>query len=153
MQKVALYSISKKGRDEFETINDNYIKLISRYADFKDEFVYNKQIDKAQKEGPQSAKASYTDALKPQMMKNFSIILDPAGKEMTSEAFSQIFEKEEQVAFFIGGAYGFDEEIKKAADMVVSLSRLTMSHKLARTMLLEQIYRGFTIVNNHPYHK
>lgn len=152
MPKVAIYSILKKGKDEFDEINSNYLKLISRYADIKDEMIFNKQIEKAQKEGETSAKASYTDAFAPHM-KGFSILLDPAGKEMTSEAFSTIFEKEDHIAFFIGGAYGFDETIKRKADMVITLSRLTMSHKLARSVLLEQIYRGLTIVNNHPYHK
>jgi 23S rRNA (pseudouridine1915-N3)-methyltransferase len=99
-----------------------------------------------------SAKAAYTAAFKP-YMKGFTVVLDPEGKEMTSEAFSRIFEQEEPVGFFIGGAYGFDDAIKKEATLLLSLSRLTMSHKLARSVLLEQIYRGFTIVNNHPYHK
>ena len=152
MQKVTVYSILKKGKDEFEEINQNYLKLISRFADIRDECLFTKQIEKAQKEGEASAKASYTAAFKPHM-KGFTVVLDPEGKEMTSEAFSRIFEQEESVGFFIGGAYGFDDEIKKEASLLLSLSRLTMSHKLARSVLLEQIYRGFTIVNNHPYHK
>ena len=151
MQKVTIYSILKKGKDEFDEINSNYVKLISRFADVKDEFIFNKQIDKAQKEGANAAKASYTEAFLP-LMKGYAVILDPTGKEMTSEQFSRIFE-EDHVAFFIGGAYGFDEAIRQKADKVISLSRLTMSHKLARSVLLEQIYRGLTILNNHPYHK
>lgn len=152
MQKVAVYSILKKGKDEFDEINKNYVKLISRFADVKDEFIFNKQIDKAQKEGGDVAKAAYTEAFLP-LMKGYSVVLDPAGKEMTSEAFSRIFEENDHIAFFIGGAYGFDESIKQKANQVISLSRLTMSHKLARSVLLEQIYRGLTIVNKHPYHK
>jgi 23S rRNA (pseudouridine1915-N3)-methyltransferase len=150
--KIALYSILKKGKDEFDEINRNYVKLISRFADVKDEFIFNKQIDRAQKEGGVVAKASYTEAFLP-LMKGYSVILDPAGKEMTSEEFSRIFEENDHIAFFIGGAYGFDDTIRRKADRVISLSRLTMSHKLARSVLLEQIYRGLTIVNNHPYHK
>lgn len=152
MPKIALYSILKKGKDEFDEINRNYVKLISRFADVKDEFIFNKQIDRAQKEGGVVAKASYTEAFLP-LMKGYSVILDPAGKEMTSEDFSRIFEENDHIAFFIGGAYGFDDTIRRKADRVISLSRLTMSHKLARSVLLEQIYRGLTIVNNHPYHK
>jgi 23S rRNA (pseudouridine1915-N3)-methyltransferase len=152
VQKVAVYSILKKGKDEFDEINKNYVKLISRFADVKDEFIFNKQIDKAQKEGGSVARASYTEAFLP-LMKGYTVVLDPAGKEMTSEDFSRVFDEEDHIAFFIGGAYGFDDTIRRKADKVISLSRLTMSHKLARSVLLEQIYRGLTIVNNHPYHK
>lgn len=142
----------KKNKDEFEQLDKNYLKLISNYASIKDEYVYTKQIEKAQKDSPDSARSSYTKAFEPHMS-GFSIALDPSGKDIKSEEFSKILEKEGSVGFFIGGAYGFDEEMRKKADMVIRLSSLTLSHKLARTMLLEQIYRAFTIINNHPYHK
>ena len=152
MQKVFVYSILKKGKDEFEPINKHYMKLISKYADIQDVWVYNKQIDKAQKEGERQAQAAYTDAFT-SSMKGVNIVLDPGGKELDSESFSRLMAQDEPVAFFIGGAYGFDDAMRQRATHVISLSRLTMSHKLARSVLFEQIYRGFTIVNNHPYHK
>jgi 23S rRNA (pseudouridine1915-N3)-methyltransferase len=58
-----------------------------------------------------------------------------------------------EVNFFIGGAYGHAPEFLKRCDRVVSLSKLTMSHKIAKTVLAEQIYRALTILHNHPYHK
>ena len=57
------------------------------------------------------------------------------------------------VKFFIGGAYGFEEQFLKQCDKVISLGKITMSHKIAKVVLLEQIYRGFSILSNHPYHK
>ncbi len=152
MQKVFVYSILKKGKDEFETINKHYMKLISKYADIQDNWIYTKQIDKAQKEGERQAQAAYGDAFS-SCMKGVNIVLDPGGKELDSEGFSRLVSHDEPVAFFIGGAYGFDDTMRAKASHVISLSRLTMSHKLARSVLFEQIYRAFTIVNNHPYHK
>ena len=55
--------------------------------------------------------------------------------------------------FFIGGAYGFEDDFLKKSDAVISLGKITMSHKIAKAVLLEQIYRGFSILTNHPYHK
>ncbi len=57
------------------------------------------------------------------------------------------------IKFFIGGAYGFEENFLKKSDQVISLGKLTMSHKIAKAVLLEQIYRGFSILTIHPYHK
>ena len=57
------------------------------------------------------------------------------------------------VTFVIGGAYGLSDSIIQASDLVLSLSRLTFSHRLARLVLLEQLYRAFTIIHNTGYHK
>lgn len=55
--------------------------------------------------------------------------------------------------FFVGGAYGFEDSFLKKSNAVISLGKITMSHKIAKVVLLEQIYRGFSILSNHPYHK
>ncbi len=57
------------------------------------------------------------------------------------------------LSFLIGGAYGFEEDFLNKGHAIISLSKLTMSHKIAKVVLLEQIYRGFSILSNHPYHK
>lgn len=57
------------------------------------------------------------------------------------------------VKFFVGGAYGFEDSFLKKSDAIISLGNITMSHKIAKAVLLEQIYRGFSILSNHPYHK
>jgi 23S rRNA (pseudouridine1915-N3)-methyltransferase len=79
--------------------------------------------------------------------------LDESGKVYDSIGFSNIFEKENEINFFIGGAYGFEDNFLKQCNEVVSLSKLTFSHKIAKIVLLEQIYRALSIVNKHPYHK
>jgi len=83
------------------------------------------------------------------------ILMDPAGVAMESGPFAQIFSKAEMLGydlvFAIGGHDGHPEEWKKKADMLISLSAMTMPHELARAVLAEQIYRAFTILRGHPY--
>jgi 23S rRNA (pseudouridine1915-N3)-methyltransferase len=83
------------------------------------------------------------------------ILMDPAGVSLDSEAFAQIFSKAEMsghdLVFAVGGHDGHPEEWRKKADMLVSLSAMTMPHELARAVLTEQIYRAFTILRGHPY--
>ncbi len=83
------------------------------------------------------------------------ILLDPAGKPLDSNRFATIFEKAEMhghdLVFVIGGHAGLPDDWRKRADLLVSLSAMTMPHELARAVLAEQIYRAFTILRGHPY--
>jgi 23S rRNA (pseudouridine1915-N3)-methyltransferase len=83
------------------------------------------------------------------------VFLDPAGKAMDSEAFAALIGKAElearDVAFLIGGHDGLPPEWKPRADLLLSLSAMTMPHELARAVLAEQIYRALTILRGHPY--
>jgi 23S rRNA (pseudouridine1915-N3)-methyltransferase len=85
------------------------------------------------------------------------ILLDEHGDEMTSPEFAGFLGRYRdggvpELAFTIGGAYGFSESFRARADKTIALSRMTFTHQMARVFLLEQIYRGFTILNNEPYH-
>lgn len=83
------------------------------------------------------------------------IFLDPMGKEMDSPAFAKILDSAamqgQDLIFLVGGHDGLTPELRSRADLLLSLSRLTWPHELARAMLAEQIYRGFAILKNHPY--
>lgn len=86
------------------------------------------------------------------------ICLDPRGKSLTSEKFSELFikqlEKEgSRLSFVIGGAEGLSEKMKKRASLLISLSPLTFTHQLTRLILVEQIYRALEIDRGSPYHK
>ena len=87
------------------------------------------------------------------LSKSFNIILHPDGKIIDSYEFSKLLDDKIAIKFFIGGAYGFEKDFLNKGDVVISLGALTMSHKIAKVVLLEQIYRGFSILTNHPYHK
>jgi 23S rRNA (pseudouridine1915-N3)-methyltransferase len=84
------------------------------------------------------------------------ICLDPGGKILSTENLSKIInnhrEAASKICFAIGGASGFGEKIKKRANHIISFGKITLPHLMARCVLIEQIYRSFTIVNNHPYH-
>ena len=83
------------------------------------------------------------------------ILLDPAGKMMDSQRFSSLLSEAELQArdllFLVGGHDGLPREWRPRADLLLSLSPLTMPHELARAVLAEQIYRGLTLLRGHPY--
>ena len=84
-----------------------------------------------------------------------SVALDEQGKFLSSKAFALFLEKYggKEIVFILGGPYGLDEPLKKAADFCLSLSPMTLVHGMARMFLLEQIYRAFTLLRGEPYHK
>ncbi len=89
---------------------------------------------------------------------DFLVLLDPKGKEFTSEEFSNLMSSYRdrslaRLVFVIGGHSGVSPAVRKRANQLVSLSRLTFNHQMARLFLLEQIYRAFTLIHHIPYHK
>jgi len=85
---------------------------------------------------------------------SFVIALDEKGNKFTSQSFTAYLEKISQpICFIIGGAFGLSEAVKTRADALLSLSDMTMPHIIARVILVEQLYRAYSISNNHPYHK
>lgn len=88
---------------------------------------------------------------------DYLIALDERGKEFTSEGLAKLIqqranESTKQLVFLIGGAYGLDENVLKAARLRWSLSALTFPHQLVRLILAEQVYRACTILQNEKYH-
>ena len=85
------------------------------------------------------------------------IALCVEGRRFTSESFSQLISglnaQGRGMAFIIGGSYGLSEEVKRRSDFRMSMSDMTFPHRLARVMLLEQIYRGYMIAAGREYHK
>ncbi len=88
---------------------------------------------------------------------SLDILLDRKGKKIDSIKFSNLFYEQslinKNINFFIGGSNGLNEEYHKDFDKIISFGDLTWPHKMFKIMLLEQIYRSITIINNHPYHK
>lgn len=83
------------------------------------------------------------------------ILLDPLGRSLDSTAFAELFAKAEMLGhdlvFMVGGHDGLPAAWRERADLLISLSAMTMPHELARAMLAEQIYRAFTMLRGHPY--
>jgi 23S rRNA (pseudouridine1915-N3)-methyltransferase len=150
--QIKIFCIEKNSNKEVEDLCLEYKKMISRYASFADVSIFDKQIAQAQTQGAVQAKNAYTKAYEP-YLKGYNIALDVTGKEYDSFEFSKIFDGSVHINFFIGGAFGFENEFLKKTQRVISLSKLTYAHKIAKVVLYEQIYRGLCIKNNHPYHK
>ncbi|MDO5442198.1 MAG: 23S rRNA (pseudouridine(1915)-N(3))-methyltransferase RlmH [Bacteroidia bacterium] len=85
------------------------------------------------------------------------ILLDEHGREMTSVEFAGAMEEKmsrtsRDIVFIIGGAYGFSSDVYARAGGKISLSKMTFSHQMVRTIFAEQLYRAFTIIKGEPYH-
>ncbi|AJC85727.1 23S rRNA (pseudouridine(1915)-N(3))-methyltransferase RlmH [Campylobacter sp. RM16704] len=150
--QINLLSIQKNNNDEFSKINKQYTSLIKKFCNFNDICIFSNKITLAQNINATEAKKAYTSALNP-YKKGFCIALDEQGKEFTSTEFAKLLRDKHEISFFIGGAYGFEKEFIAQMHISIALSKMTLIHKFAKTMLLEQIYRAFCINTNHPYHK
>ncbi len=100
-----------------------------------------------------------TELLKNAIPENYyRILLDSKGKSLSSEEFSEKISQTFQmrakgIVFIIGGAIGFTDDLRKEADLILSFSKMTFTHQMIRLLLIEQIYRAFSILNNSKYHK
>lgn len=135
---------------------DEYSKRLSFYVKFEMEVIADvknvknlSENQQKEKEGEQIlAKIGATDQL---------VLLDENGASFSSVGFSDYLQKKmnsgiKTLVFVIGGPYGFSEEVYAKAQGKISLSEMTFSHQMVRLFVIEQLYRGFTILKNEPYH-
>jgi 23S rRNA (pseudouridine1915-N3)-methyltransferase len=150
--KIIINAIGKITERELITLSQEYIKR-SRWDITINEFA------QAQEGNPATNKAKEAFSIWPNDLNNaYVIVLDEKGKEFTSVEFSGLISKLEaegvrKLYFLIGGADGHDTKTLKNANIILSLGKMTLPHKLARLILIEQIYRAFTINSGHPYHR
>ena len=153
---IKLLAIGKTDNKFLQNLIDEYTKRLSFYVNFELEVIPDIKNSKnlsetlqKQKEGELIlAKVGASDVL---------ILLDENGKEFTSVSFSEELQKRmnmgiKNLVYVIGGPYGFSEEVYKKANGKISLSKMTFSHQMIRLFFIEQLYRGFTILRNEPYH-
>jgi 23S rRNA (pseudouridine1915-N3)-methyltransferase len=153
--KINIVIVDKKSKDSlYQPLIEHYKKMLKRYAQVEVVEIFNKNISKAQELSSADAQKSYTVALQSYLEGNgYAIALDPASRAVDSHQFADLLRDEQSVNFFIGGAYGFETEFLNRCDKQISLGAITLSHKLVKVVLMEQIFRGFSIIHNHPYHK
>jgi 23S rRNA (pseudouridine1915-N3)-methyltransferase len=146
--KIKVAWVGKTKSSAIQTLTEDYLEHISRYAEgagvaLKDEAAVL-SLARGEKRGERS-KDRYQ-----------LILLDSRGKQLSSEELARFLEREQMqpvpLLFAIGGADGFSDQARRQAAFVLSLGRMTLPHELARVVLLEQLYRAFTILKNHPYH-
>ncbi len=143
--KLKIAWIGKTKEPAIESLTAEYLKRISRYA----------QVEGVSLRDEQSLLAKFADSKGG--VKSTLVLMDSRGKEFTSEQFAKFLGDYQDrnplpLVIVIGAADGFSAEAKAAAQNVISLGKMTLAHELARVVLLEQVYRAFTILKGHPYH-
>jgi 23S rRNA (pseudouridine1915-N3)-methyltransferase len=150
--KIKVAWIGKTKEPAIQALTDEYFKRISRFAEVSSLAVK----DEAAVLSLANAERQRDRQKDRQKERHKLILLDARGKQFSSEEFSAFLEREQLAAipllFAIGGSDGFSEEARKQASFILSLGKMTLPHELARVILVEQIYRAFTILKNHPYH-
>ena len=134
--------------------------LVEDYAERLSHFVRCdvtelRELGRIDKPGIDKETKRITDALRPGAV---TVLLDPEGSEWTSQQLAEQVRSWEgngikEVAFVVGGPHGVTRELVERADKRWSLSRLTLTHEMARVLLLEQLYRAYTIIHGLPYQK
>lgn len=139
----------KEGIDIFE-------KRLKFYIPF--EMIVIPCLKETKNLSPQIIKEKEGELILKQISKYDKIILfDEKGDDFTSMDYSVFIQKQmnagiKTLCFVVGGAFGFSDEVYKKADQKVALSKMTFSHQMIRLLIVEQIYRAFTILKNEPYH-
>ncbi len=152
--KINIYIIDKKSKDKlYAPLIEHYTKIARPFAKVEVFEIFTKDISKAHEISTEASQKSYTIALDKYLSGGFNIALDPSSREVDSYDFSNLFKDRGVINFFIGGAFGFEKGFLDKCNSTISFGKITLSHKLAKVVLMEQIFRGLTILNNHPYHK
>jgi 23S rRNA (pseudouridine1915-N3)-methyltransferase len=152
--KIKIAWIGKTKEPAIQALTDEYLQRISRYVQvegtaLRDETALLSLCGRSAsgRRGKSSADGYST-----------LVVMDSHGKEFSSEKFAQFIGNYQEsnprpLVFAVGGADGFTEQTRAAAQFTLSLGKITLAHELARVVLLEQIYRAFTILKGHPYHR
>lgn len=152
--KITVVIIDKKGKDQlYAPLIEHYKKIAKPFAQIEVIELFDKEIAKAQEISAEAAQASYSKALEKYMKSGVKIALDPSSEEVDSYEFADMLKNSISVNFFIGGAFGFERSFLTKCNNAISFGKITLSHKLVKVVLLEQIFRGLSINHNHPYHK
>ncbi len=131
----------------------DYEKRIGRFVEIS---VEETRPLRGPRERVQKGASAEEKRLLDKLRESKKVLLDERGRELTSEEFAewlgeQALRGTRDVAFVVGGPDGFSENFRQEADQLLALSRMTLTHDWARVLLLEQIYRGFTILRGYPY--
>ena len=156
MIKVNIVCVGKVKEKYFAEGIAEYAKRLSRYCEFKIIEVEEENFKKAEDGEINIIKEREGERILPHL-KGYVFVSAIEGKKLSSKAFSEKLKKAADergtVTFVIGGSYGLADEVKKRANELISFSDMTFPHTLFRLMLVEQIYRAFSITAGTAYHK
>lgn len=154
--KIKLLAIGKTDDKNLIQLIDTYQKRLQHYVKFELEIIPDLKNAKNLSEAQQKEKEGEL-LLKKLQNTDQLVLLDDKGKTFSSIEFSNYLQKKmnsgiKQLVLAIGGPYGFSAAVYQKATGKISLSKMTFSHQMIRLFVVEQIYRGFTILKNEPYH-
>ena len=149
--KIKIAWIGKTKEAAIQTLTDEYLKRISRYVQVEGLGVRD-EAALLQFSGQGQAKAGRSTSGKSTL-----VLMDSRGKHFSSEEFARFLGDYQDrnplpLVFAVGPADGFSDRTRGAAQHMISMSKMTMAHELARVVLVEQVYRAFAILKGHPYH-
>ena len=160
MMNINFIVIGKLKEKYMKDFSAEYEKRLSGYCKLTvTELEPVKLSDNPSEQEIKNALTKETQMIKAKILKNsfvFSMCIE--GKQMSSEELSKKLEDialtgKNNITFIIGSSFGLSDEIKQMSDYKFSMSKMTFPHKLARIMLIEQVYRALSITNNAKYHK
>lgn len=143
--KLQIAWVGKTKEDAIQSLTAEYLKRISRYVQTQSHELANEAALLKLADRASGRTAPVT------------VLLDSRGRQFTSEEFANLLRDQQDrgtqnLMFAVGPADGFSDEARGSADLILSFGKMTLAHELARVVLLEQIYRAFTILKGHPYH-
>lgn len=143
--KIKIAWIGKTKQREIEALTEEYLNRLRHYAEVEGVTL---------KDEASLLKLCARDA---RPVRHTLVLLDSRGKQFSSEEFANWLDEYQQrssspLLFAVGPADGFSQSARKTAALALSLGKMTLPHELARVVLLEQLYRAFTILRGHPYH-
>ena len=154
--KIKLLAIGKTDHKQLSLLIDEYQNRLKHYIKFEIDIIPDiknvknlSELQQKEREGELILKKlQNTDVL---------VLLDDKGKQFTSIEFSKYLQKKmnaglKQLVLVIGGPYGFSNAVYQKSQGKISLSKMTFSHQMIRLFIVEQLYRGFTILKKEPYH-
>jgi len=143
--KIKVAWIGKTKEPAIQSLTEEYLKRISRYAKVEGAALRDEAALLALARGDRGKE------------RHRLMLLDSRGKQFSSEELAELLAwgqvQSMSLLAGIGGSDGFSDEARGEASLILSLGKMTLPHELARVVVLEQIYRAFTILNNHPYHR
>ncbi|MGP1608561.1 MAG: 23S rRNA (pseudouridine(1915)-N(3))-methyltransferase RlmH [Clostridium sp.] len=158
--KIKIITVGKLKEEYLKSAIKEYTKRINKYSKVEIIEVQDEKIPEnaKQKEKEQILKKEASKILKHIKGKEYIISLAIEGKLVTSEEIAKDINDisingYSEIVYIIGGSLGIMERLKKESNKMISFGRITLPHQLMRVVLLEQIYRGFKILNNETYHK
>ena len=154
--EIKIIAIGKTDRTELEQLIKSYQNRLKHYVRFSIEIIPDIKNSKNFSEKKRKEKEGEL-ILKKIFDSDFVILLDENGSEMNSIKFSNFLQKKmnsglKRLILVIGGPYGFSQSIYNKSFTKLAVSKMTFSHQMVRLFVIEQLYRGFSILKNEPYH-